>query len=101
MSKIISSIIAIALIILILGGASYQYLRVVKLHEEANKASNEFVNSCMQELPYGSYTCDKDLQAAKDRACQSDFLKTLFMINQEDICLDGKVEKYYQIRSQY
>ena len=85
---------------LILWGGWTVYQGLILSFNEANIASNNLVNQCMKQLPTGSSVCDEKLRPALQQSCNNGFSNFL-MMKKQDICDDGKVDHYYQLRAAY
>jgi len=69
-----------------------------KSFNEANAASNNLVSQCMKQLPTGSSVCDHELRPTLQQSCNND-ISNFLMMKKQDICDDGKVNHYYQLRA--
>jgi len=56
------------------------------------------VNQCMKQLPTGSSVCDHELRPTLQQSCNND-ISNFLMMKKQDICDDGKVNHYYQLRA--
>ena len=83
---------------LILWGGWNVYQGLRKSFNEANAASNNLVNQCMKQLPTGSSVCDHELGPTLQQSCNND-ISNFLMMKKQDICDDGKVNHYYQLRA--
>jgi len=100
-SKGIFSIgISIFFLGLILWGGWNVYKGLRKSFNEANAASNYFVSQCMKQLPTGSSVCDHELRSTLQHSCNND-ISNFLMMKKQDICIDSKVNHYYQLRAAY
>jgi hypothetical protein len=85
---------------LVLWGGWNVYQGLLKSFNEGNIVSNNLVNQCMKQLPVGSSVCDQELRLTLQRSCNNSFSNFL-MMKKQDICDDGKVDHYYQLRAAY
>ena len=83
---------------LILWGGWNVYHGLRKSFNEANAASNNLVSQCMKQLPTGSSVCDHELRPTLQQSCNND-ISNFLMMKKQDICDDGKVNHYYQLRA--
>ena len=93
-------VISIFFLGLILWGGWNVYQGLRKSFNEANIASNNLVNQCVKLLPAGSSVCDQELRSTLQQSCNNGFTNFL-MMKKQDICDDGKVNYYYQLRAAY
>ena len=92
--------ISILFLGLILWGGWNVYQGLRKSFNEANPASNNLVNQCMKQLPVGTDICDQELRLTLQQSCNNGFANFL-MMKKQNICDDGKVNHYYQLRAAY
>ena len=83
---------------LILWGGWNVYQGLRKSLNETNAASNNLVSQCMKQLPTGSSVCDHELRPTLQQSCNND-ISNFLMMKKQDICDDGKVNHYYQLRA--
>jgi hypothetical protein len=83
---------------LILWGGWNVYHGLRKSFNEANAASNNLVNQCMKQLPTGSSVCDHELRHTLQQSSNNG-ISNFLMMKKQDICDDGKVNHYYQLRA--
>ena len=85
---------------LVLWGGWNVYQGLLKSFNEGNIASNNLVNQCMKQLPVGSNVCDQELRSVLQQSCNNG-INNFLMMKRQDICYDGKVNHYYQLRAAY
>ena len=85
---------------LVLWGGWNVYHWLLNSFNEVNTANNNLVNRCMKQLPVGSDICDQELRLTLQQSCNNAFTNFL-MMKKQDICNDGKVNHYYQLRTAY
>ena len=85
---------------LILWGGWNVYQGLRKSVNEANAVNNNLVSQCMKLLPTGSSVCDHELRPTLQQSCNNG-ISNFLMMKKQDICIDGKVNHYYQLRSAY
>ena len=85
---------------LVLWGGWNVYQGLIKSFNEASIASNNLVNQCIKQLPAGSSVCDQELRPVLQQSCNNG-ISNFLMMKKRDICNDGKVDHYYQLRAAY
>ena len=78
---------------LILWGGWNVYQGLRKSFNETNEASNNLVSQCMKQLPAGS-------RPTLQHSCNNG-ISNFLMMKKQDICDDGKVNYYYELRAAY
>ena len=53
-----------------------------------------------ETVPAGSSVCDQELRPALQESCNNG-ISNFLMMKRQDICDDGKVNHYYQLRVAY
>ena len=97
--KILVIVLMVVLVSSVAAGAASLFNRPGNNDVSAiNARLNGAVNSCMQTLPAGTTTCDTQLGPVVDKICNPQSINEQ-QRSQIDVCHDGRILQYYQIRN--